>query len=161
MFKSVNYQHQVTILKSPLTMDDQDSEVHTAPGEENQWVLVVVDAEVRESSVVSHQNEMAQGFVVLLRDELHNTIGHQRAVAIQMDPLQGHTGLQHTQKVLAAHIHCHDVDAQVGAATDQGFPIILSGGTIQRLDVQSSAVEQEGEAVEGHSVTAGEETAHV
>lgn len=160
MFKSANYQH-VTIVKSPLTMDDQDSEVHTAPGEENQWVLVVVDAEVWESSIVSHQDELAQGFVVLLRDELHDTIRHQRAVAAQMDPLQGHAGLQHTQKVLAANIHRHDVDTQVGAVTDQGFPIILGGGTIQRLDIQSSAVEQEGEAVEGRSVTAGKETAHV
>ncbi len=142
-------------------MDDQDSEVHTAPGEENQRVLVAVDTEVWESSVVSHQDEMAQGFVVLLRDELHDTIRHQHAVAVQMDPLQGHAGLQYTQKVLAAHIHRHDVDAQVGAATDQGFPIVLGGGTIQRLDVQSSAVEQEGEAVEGRSVTVGEETAHV
>lgn len=142
-------------------MDDQNSEVHTAPGEENQWVLIAVDAEVWESGVVSHQDEVAEGSVVLLRDELHDPIRHQSAVAVQVDPLQGHAGLQHTQKVLAAHIHRHDVDTQVRAATDQGFPVLLGGSAIQRLDIQSSAVEQEREAVEGRSVTAGQEAAHV
>lgn len=70
-------------------MDHQHSQLSTSPCQEDQRVFVPIDAEVGEVGVIPQEQEVTQRFVVLLRDELQRSVGHQCAVTVEVQALQG------------------------------------------------------------------------
>lgn len=74
-------------------MYHKHSELSTPPRQEDQWIFVPVNAEVRKVGVIPHEQEVSQRFVVLLGDELQRGVGHERAVTVQVESLQRKAGL--------------------------------------------------------------------
>lgn len=74
-------------------MYHQHSQLSTSPCQEDQRVLVPIDAEVREVRVIPQEQEVSQRFVVLLRDELQCGVRHQCAVTVEVEALQRKAGL--------------------------------------------------------------------
>ena len=74
-------------------MYHQYSQLSTSPCQEDQWVFVPVDTEVGEVGVIPQEQEVSQRFVVLLRDELQCSVGHQCIVTVKMEALQRQAGL--------------------------------------------------------------------
>lgn len=69
-------------------MYHQYSQLSTSPCQEDQWVFIPIDTEVREVGVIPQEQEVSQRFVVLLRDELQCGVGHQCVVTIEVEALQ-------------------------------------------------------------------------
>ena len=69
-------------------MYHQYSQLSAPPCQEDQGILVAVDAEVGEVGVIPQEQEVSQRFVVLLRDELQGGVGHERAVTVEVEAFQ-------------------------------------------------------------------------